>query len=289
MEEQAARTAAARGHRALEPLHSLVYFAREAESAFVATGLERGRMCYFASRAAPMGPVGPGAVAATFNVFNPDFIAEYLPRAWTLASPADILAARVDAAGLALRRLLGDDLAGSPAVTELAGLVREAAEAAPVEGRALFAAHADLPWPSDPLQSLWHGASLLREFRGDGHVAILLGHRLGGLAALVTHTATGKGFTVDMAKKRRGWSDEQWSGAVADLTAGGVLDDAGALTEKGRAEREAIEAETDAVTAPPWQRIGIDKSARIQELGSILSKRVVAEGAYPPGLFATGR
>ncbi|ASR34380.1 hypothetical protein BAY61_04520 [Prauserella marina] len=289
MEEQAARTAAARGHRVLEPLHSLVYFAGEAESAFVATGLDRGRMCYFASRAAPFGPVGPGAVAATFNVFNPDLIAEYLPRAWTLATPADILAARADAAGLALRRLLGDELADSAAVTELAGLVREAAEAAPVEGRALFAAHADLPWPADPLQQLWHGASLLREFRGDGHVAILLGHRLSGLAALVTHTATGRGFTVDTAKKRRGWSDEQWTGAVTELTERGVLDGTGALTEEGRAERDAIEAETDAVTSAPWLRIGIDKSARIQELGAIFSKRVVAEGAYPPGLFATGR
>ena len=39
--------------------------------------------------------------------------------------------------------------------------------------RPLFAANADLAWPRDPHVALWHGCTLLREHRGDGHIATL--------------------------------------------------------------------------------------------------------------------
>jgi hypothetical protein len=54
-------------------------------------------------------------------------------------------------------------------VEEAAELAATAARTAPVEGRPLFAATRPLPWPSDPIDVLWHGATLLREHRGDGH------------------------------------------------------------------------------------------------------------------------
>src|SRR4051794_22292754 len=77
----------ARAHRAVEPLHNNVYFAPEHDERLTAVGLRPGRMCYFAGRAAPMGPVGPGVVAATFYNFSPSLVARHIPRAWTLASP----------------------------------------------------------------------------------------------------------------------------------------------------------------------------------------------------------
>ena len=65
---------ARRAHNATNSLHSLIYFAPEAEEHFAALGLEPGRMCYFAGRAAPMGAVG-SAVAeesgATIASENP--------------------------------------------------------------------------------------------------------------------------------------------------------------------------------------------------------------------------
>src|SRR3954466_7679971 len=190
----------ARAHRAVEPLHAHLYFAPEHDERFSALGLKPGRMSYFAGRAAPMGAVGAGVVTATFYNFSPSLVAHMIPRAWTLASPEQVLAARLDAARASLTRLLGEEAAGSPEVAELAGLLREACTVLTPEGRPLYAGHADQSWPDEPLLQMWHGASLLREYRGDGHIAALVAAGLTGLEALITHTATGRGFTEDGAK-----------------------------------------------------------------------------------------
>src|SRR4051812_5614302 len=231
----------ARTHRRLEPLHSHVYFAPETDERLTAVGIRPGRMVYFAGRAAAMGAVGPGVVTATFGNFAPAVVARHIPRAWTLATPEQVLAARHDAARASLTRLLADPPAAD--VEELAGLLREACAALTPEGRPLYAGHADLPWPEDPLLQVWHGVTLLREHRGDGHVLSLVRHGLSGLEALVTHTVTGRGFTQQAAQATRGWSDEEWVGSVARLTERGLVAD-GALTEDGLAVRTAVERET---------------------------------------------
>ena len=286
MDHDDAVTVAHRCHRALDPLHSLIYFAPEAEERFSAVGLRPGRMTYFAGRSAPMGPVGTGVVAATFFNFNPELVARHIPRAWTLADPAAVIAARFDAAAAALRRLLGDDVADSAELAELAGLARTASDACTVEGRPLYAAHAELDWPTEPVLVLWHAISLLREYRGDGHIAALVGSGLSGIEALVTHSATGRGFLPEAAKNLRGWSDEEWSTAVAGLAGKGILDADGGLTAKGAAQREDIEAATGRAALAPWLLLGEERCARVHELGRELSRTAVAAGAFPPGVFA---
>src|SRR5437763_2964814 len=184
---------AGRAHRAVEPLHSHLYFAPEHDERFAALGLRPGRMSYFAGRAAPMGAVGAGVVTATFYNFSPSLVAHMIPRAWTLAAPEQVVTARLDAARASLTRLLGEEAAGSPEVAELAGLLREACTVLTPEGRPLYAGHADLPWPDEPLLQVWHAASLLREYRGDGHLTALLRADLSGLEALLSHTANGRG------------------------------------------------------------------------------------------------
>jgi hypothetical protein len=276
----------ARAYRAVEPLHNHVYFAPETEQELTAVGLRPGRMCYFAGRAAPMGPVGPGVVTATFYNFSPNLVARHIPRAWTLAAPERIITARFAAARASLTRLLGGpDEAAVPEVRELAGLLREACSVLSPEGRALYAGHADLPWPDEPLLQLWHGATLLREYRGDGHLTSLLLADLSGLEALITHTATGRGFLPEVARVGRGYSDEEWAAGCASLADRGLLDDAG-LTEAGSELRERIEAETDVLSADPWLFLGPDRTARVVELGKALSRRLVANGAYPSDTFA---
>ncbi|MDT4940976.1 MAG: hypothetical protein QOJ34_1065, partial [Pseudonocardiales bacterium] len=208
-----------------------MYFAPEADEELTKVGLRPGRMGYFASRSAPMGPVPAAITTATFYNFNPEIVARHIPRAWGLASIEDILAARLRIADRALRRLLGDEAAQIPAVIEAAELARTATIALPVRGRPLFGGHAELDWPTEPHLVLWHAITLLREFRGDGHVAVLLTGGVSGLDALVTHTVTGRGFTEQAAKATRGWSDEQWTEAVERLTARGLLSPAGGLTE----------------------------------------------------------
>lgn len=273
-----------RAHRAIDPLHSHVYFAPETDEHLSALGLRPGRMVYFAGRAAPMGAVGAGVVTATFYNFSPSLVAHMIPRAWTLASPEQVLAARLDAARASLTRLLGEDAAGSSEVAELAGLLREACAVLTPEGRPLYAGHADLPWPEEPLLQLWHGATLLREHRGDGHVAALLHAGLSGLEALITHSATGRGFTEVAAKATRGWKDDEWVAAGAALADRGLLDDTG-LSAEGEELRARIEMHTDALAADPWLSLGAEATARVVELGKGLSRRLLEGGAFGQGIF----
>lgn len=286
----AATRIAGPARRALEPIHAASYFAPEVERALVATGLQPGRMCYFASRSAPMGATSPMATAAAFYNFNPALVARYLPLAWTLAGPAEVIEARFAGASAALHRLVGDT--ADDVIAELAGLVRAATEDLEPAGRVLFAGHAGLDWPDDPLTALWHGTSLLREYRGDGHLAALLDAGLSGLESIVTHTATGHGFTVEWAKKLRGWSDEQWKGAIERLAEAGLLEPDGdlvRLTAAGQELRAAIEDRTDRMARAPWLRLGSERTERLIELGKSISRTVVTNGAFPPGVFAAPR
>jgi len=276
---------AGRAHRATDSLHSMIYFAPEAEEQLVAAGLRPGRMTYFASRSAPMGAVTAGVTTATFVNFNPDLVAKYIPRAWTLASIDAILAARLRSADLALRRLL-KDATDSAELAELAELAREATTVLTPEGRPLYAAHAALPWPDEPHLVMWHASTLLRESRGDGHTMALAHAGLSGIESIVTHTATGRGFTVQAAKQLRGWSDEQWNAAAHTLQDRGLMRGE-QLTDAGVAQRAAIEAETDALDAAPWDHLGAERTARLVDLGKAMTRTIVANGAFSvPGVFA---
>jgi len=274
-------------YRVLEPLHSLQYFAQESEHELTALGLRPGRMAYLAARSAAMGAVGAGVVTATFYNFNPEVVARHLPRAWSIAAPEQVLAARLRAAENALRRLLGA-AADSADIAECAALAHRAAAACSPQGRPLFAAHADLDVPSSDLGSLWHAVTLLREFRGDGHVVALVAAGLSGLEALVTHTATGRGFVPTFATASRGWSGEQWEAAAEGLRGRGVLDEQGRLTEEGVALRSHLESETDRLSAAPLATLTDAEVARLTELGASLTRRVLAARAFPQDVFATG-
>ena len=78
-----------------EPLHAVTYFAEECIEEYSAAGLKGFWMGYFAGRAAPMGPVGPAVVGATFFSFNPDRVARALPDAWSFAATDRVLEARL--------------------------------------------------------------------------------------------------------------------------------------------------------------------------------------------------
>jgi hypothetical protein len=285
-----------RAHDATNALHALIYFAPETEERLVAAGLEAGRMCYFAGRSAPMGAVSGGVVAATFYNFNPALVARCIPRAWELASPAAVVAARFEAADAVLTRLLGPDVIASADMTTISGLVREAASGCAVEGRPLYAGHAGLDWPDAPHLVLWHGLSLLREHRGDGHIAALVAVGLSGIDALVTHVATGKGFLPGFARASRGWSGPEWDGAIEGLAARGLLNGDGAptpeggsaLTPAGDALRAHIEQETDRMAAPPWRHLGDERTEEVIRIGKAMTRAVLSAGAFPrQGVFAS--
>jgi len=258
----------------------MVYFVPEADESYRRLGLE-GRSGYFASRAAPMGAVSAGTVTATFFNFRPSLVHEAMAGVWDATTPAAVLDARRSAAGAALRRMLGDSV-GAADVAAAADLARRAALSAcdHPEGRPLFAGHAGLPWPEDPLEVLWHAQTLLREFRGDGHVALLVDHGLDGLEALVMHEATGE-LPVAFLRATRGWSDDEWADATERLQGRGWLRPGGSpehlvLSEEGAAVRGAIEEATDRLSVAAYEAIGEEGCDALRGLARPLSRTVVA-------------
>jgi len=279
-------TIARRTWRTLEPLHGMIYFSSEAAAAFDALGLV-GRMGYFGSRSAPMGAVGAEVVIATFYNFRPELVRASIPAAWERATPEQIIAARLQAADGALRRYLADAL-GTPELAEAAALARRAAETAcaHVEGRPLFAGHASLPWPDEDHLVLWHAQTLLREFRGDGHVALLLTAGLDGLGALITHSATGV-IPAEALRTSRGWSEQEWDAGVERVRDQGWLAEDSTLNEEGRRRRRSIEDRTDELSVFPYEAIGEDGCARLRELAGPLSAAIVNGDINYPAALAT--
>ncbi|MFE0461151.1 hypothetical protein ACFW1A_18075 [Kitasatospora sp. NPDC058965] len=277
-----------RCYNVLNPLHSMIYFAPEAQAEFTALGLSRGAMSYFAGRAAAMGRIGPGAVVGTFYNYSPELVARHLPALWEIAAPEAVLAARLRAVAAAQQRTLGAELLASAELAEAAELALRAAGACTAPGRPLYAAHADQPVPEEPGAALWWAATLLREHRGDGHLAALLDAELDGLEALISHTATGKGFLPEAARATRGWSEQEWAAGEERLRGRGLLDAAGELTEAGEQLRQQIEDRTDRLAAAPYRALGEAGVARLTELAGKLTAASVANGAFPGGVFAAG-
>lgn len=277
--------AARKTWRTLEPIHGMIYFAPEAAEEYAAIGIE-GRSGYFASRAAPMGAVSAGVVAAAFFNFNPIIVGAAIPSVWGTAAPGAVSEARLRAADRALGRMLGPAVTGSH-ITRAADLARRAALEATEhgQGRPLFAGHAGLPWPDAdvPHLVLWHAQSLLREFRGDGHVAVLAGDGLSAVEALVLHAATGD-VSAGVLQSTRGWDDEAWEAGVASVRARGWLS-AGpelALNDAGRTHRQCVEDRTDELSVPAYRVLGEDGCTELRDLARPLSRAVVDSGVLGP-------
>jgi hypothetical protein len=268
---------------ALEPLHNVLYFAPDVQEHFVRLGLKGRLMPYFAQRAAALGDVGAHLVSATFYMFNPATVASSIPEAWSFVPAADVVVARVEAADRCLRGLLGEAVT-SPQVAEAAALARAAAEQACAypQGRPLFAAHAALDWPGEPHLQLWWAQTLLREFRGDGHVATLLTAGVSGLEALVLFAATEK-VDGEALRLTRGWAAGPWRGTIASLQAQGLLAEGPDLevTADGADLRRWVEAHTDLAARPAYAAIGEPGALRLAELALEINRPVVAAGHIP--------
>ena len=271
--------------RTLDAYHSVTYFVPEAEEKFGALGLD-ARTRYFACRSAPMGAVTAGVVSATFYNFNPALVAAAIPAAWELASPSTVNRVRYEIVEEAMPRVLGGELAASSALRNGAGILRRAAESITNgEGRPLYAGHAEQPWPESVCGQMWHAVTLLREYRGDGHIAALITNELTGLEALITHSATGIGNTNEYARRLRGWRTEDWAAAVDTLRARGVLDAACELTPTGMDLRSRVEDLTDDLAYPPWRAIPDDQAQELSRLAKVVREAVLARGYIPAAGF----
>jgi hypothetical protein len=262
-----------------EPVHTVTYFAPEARAALDNLGYRGFWMGYFAARSAPLGRVAPEVVTAVFYNFAPGRVAKALPAAWEIAGPLEALRAREESAVAALRRYGLTDDENVRTAAQLAG---SAARRALVDGRPLFAANVALPWPTDPVAALWHATTLLREHRGDGHVAVLTAAGVSGRESNVLHCAAGT-VPPDYMKRARHYDDAEWRACEGSLASRGLLADDGSLTPAGRDLKNDMETSTDALALHAFD--GLD-DAEVEALFDALTPiaRTVFEGGDMPAV-----
>ncbi len=262
----------------LEPVHAVTYFATEPLTALREAGYRGYWMGYFAQRAAALGPVGPSVVHALFFNFSAERVARALPSAWQLALPEAALDARLGGSVAALRRELGA-LADDDRVARAADLAARAAATASPQGRALFAAHQALPWPQDPVGRLWHAATLLREHRGDGHVAVLLAAGVGGREAHVLHALAARTPRA-VYETARELTAQEWDAHLGTLTARGLAAD-GALSRDGVTLAAQVEGRTDSLAAGGYAALTPEEADELGELLVPVTRAVVGSGDIP--------
>lgn len=269
-------TAATAFWGSIEAVHDVVYFAPDTQQRYEAVGLKGYWMGYLASRSAALGTPPPEVVVAAFHGFAPGMVARALPDAWGMAAREEILAARYELA----RDVLAPALAGidSAALAKSLSAITSGVDFA---GKPLAAAHHSLSEPDDDVGLLWHAATVLREYRGDCHVAVLTAAGLDGAAA--NALAVAAGLTGDDQRRFRGWTEDQWAGAYGRLAIRGWVDADGTITEAGRAARQQIEDATDRVCDAGIDREATARRITVEAPLLQLARAVEASGAvtYP--------
>lgn len=255
-------------------LHSPVYKAVEVKGRLAGLGIDDPMGSYLAARAAPLGSVGPEVVAAAFYGFSPRMIATHVPGVWERATPLRVIAATLEGMGELLGRLLGGH---TEDVAALAGLLAPVAAAHETLGRPLAAAWSSVPRSGTPVIDLWRSTTVIRESRGDTHLAVLVAEGIGGIAShLVTAGDAPEGRRRLMVL--RGWTEDELDEAAATLREQGLLDAEGRRTDAARALRRHVEDVTDLRSSAAWDAAGAPRITDIAELSLRLLGPIIASG-----------
>jgi hypothetical protein len=265
-------------------VHAVTYFAPGARTALREAGLRGFWSGYFAARAAPLGRVGAGPVTAAFYNFHPRMVARSVPGCWDVVAPETLCRVRAIAAADALSEVCRTQ-ARSELVAALP-LLRRAVAACGGDGRVMAGANRSL-WPviapalgTAGLGEAWQACTTLREHRGDGHTAALVVHGVGGLGAHLLAAAT-KAIPADVLRDNRGWSEEEWERAVADLAGRGLLHRDGRATDTGRTLHGAVEDLTDRLAEPAYAGLSDAARADLHGVLSACAADVAASGLVP--------
>jgi Helix-turn-helix family len=274
---------------AIEPFVGQVYFSPECHAAYAALGFNPSPgdasgvalpdgAAYFTSRGSVMGQVHGTVVAAAFGVFNPSVVVPAVTYGWTLTDAATICTARTDGALAQLRRILADEPDGLHRVVQL---LLTAVEPLRPDGKPLFAGISALPMPEPPLGVAWRLGDMLREYRGDAHIAAWTGAgfdppEIGLLTELYW------GLPARTYVRTRAWTNDDLDAAEERLRSRGLLvADGSAMTEAGWVAREAVEVQTDQMCRPFTDALGEDGD----ELVALLAPwgaGIRAQGGYLP-------
>lgn len=237
----------------LEPIAGQVYFSPECHANYQALGFGEGRgvqdgvamgnrVAYFTSRGSVMGQVSGHVVAATFAVFNPDIVIPSVDEGWKITDATSICSARDRGAIAQLERILGASPIG---INRAQDLLQRAVDPLRLEGRALFAGLRSLAMPTTALGATWRLADMLREYRGDSHIAAWVSEGLDAVEVCLL-TDVFSGVPMRTYSATRGWRTEQFEPATERLVSRGLLEVNGdTSTAAGRELRSRIELNTD--------------------------------------------
>lgn len=262
-----------------EPIAANVYFAPEAHHRYTALGLT-GMSGYFCSRGASLGQPSGLVVASAFGVFSPAIVVPAVGEGWSKTDPASLLIARYDGAISSLRRLLGEPPERD--ILRAVELLQRGMADAEHAGHPLYSGLRSLPWPDEPIGQLWRACDLVREHRGDSHIAVWTraGVRPVEIQLMMELEL---GIPLKTYSRTRGWTTEQMDTAIEGMRAKGWMQ-GDAFSPEGKAFRARIEAETDAMETPIVETIGEDFDELIGLLAPWAASIVrvgIAGGGYP--------
>src|SRR5205823_4780349 len=204
---------------------------------------------YVGGRGVSMGDPAGAVVAAAFAWFEPGLVASLWDAARAAVAPDRLAQARDEATVASLRQVLAGEDPG-----EVASLLADAAEAADGMGRPLFSGRRADGRPADAVHCLWWACGLVREHRGDSHVAAAAAAGLNAVEMNIL-TELWIGMPLLSYTATRGWAPDAMQRAVTRLESRGWVRDGG-LTDEGLAGRLGIEQRTDAQEQPIAAALG---------------------------------
>jgi hypothetical protein len=261
-----------------EPIVLVNFFSPEPNDSMAALGFGNYWDGYFAGRSAPLGRVPAEVVHAAFYNFAEGEVARHIPKVWDTTTPQAAHAAREQGCGAALRRILGD-LVDTPGLALAAELLAKASTSASIEGRIMYAGLRALPMPEEPATRLWHAANMLREHRGDGHIAALVSERIGGTEAHVLSALASGIYPAGSFGRIHHLPPARLAEVMDGLRDRGLLDVSGRFTDAGRATKDRIESLTDALAEAPYAHLGPRDLDQLIALLEPISTRLAATGS----------
>lgn len=258
----------------VEPIAANVYFAPEAFEAYKEQGLSY-LPGYFCSRSACMGQVTGDVVVATFGVFNPAIVLPSVEEGWSKTTADALLDARQRGAVASLERILEGVPEDVKRATEL---LRRATDNTATAGHPIYAGLRSRGFPGDPLGDLWRAADLVREHRGDTHVAAWTAYGVDAVEITLLTELWWK-MPLDTYVRTRGWSEDEIKTAIAGLEERGLVADS-AFTPDGESLRGTIERVTDLGERSIISALG-DDADELLGLLEPWAKAIVVAGGYP--------
>jgi hypothetical protein len=258
----------------VEPIAAGVYFAPEAQQRYEEQGLNYFEG-YFCSRGACLGKAPWSVICAAFGAFKPAVVEQAVTGGWSKTDPEPLLDARLAGATEQLTRLLGEP---GPEVKEATEILVSLTDGVDPSGRMLYSGLSVLPVPDTPMGRLWRAADLVREHRGDGHIAAWVSCTDSCEITVLTELTWG--LQPGAYVFTRGWNEEEVDAARERLRARGLLDGDNQLTEAGEKFRAEIEHDTDLAEREVIGRLG-DRADELFSLIQPMAKTIVDGGGYP--------